>query len=74
MHNEPLASVESEPVVESSKSKLNRIKDTAVTVGFFVIPAAVVAGSMYASVKMTKTQLETARLNLEAAKLNRLKP
>jgi hypothetical protein len=67
MHNES-ANSETEPV---KPSKLSRIKSAAVTTGIIVIPVAVVVGSMYASVKMTKTQLETAKLNLEAAKLNK---
>ena len=69
MHNESAAIRELEPV---KPSKLTRIRDAAIVTGIFVIPAAVIAGSMYASIKMTKTQLETARLNLEAVKLNKL--
>jgi methionine synthase I (cobalamin-dependent) len=59
-------------VVELSKpSKLKRIKSNAITVGTIVVPIAVFGGLMYISVKMTTTQLETAKLNLETAKLNK---
>ena len=71
MHNEPLTPVEPEPV---KPSKLDRVKDAAITVAWISIPVAVTGGLTYLSIKMTRTQLETARLNLEAAKLNRLKP
>jgi len=67
-HNESLTDREIEPV---KPSKLTRVKDAAIITGIFVIPAAVIAASMYASIKMTSTQLETAKLNLETAKLNR---
>lgn len=63
---------ETPKVVEPVKpSKLSRIKDAAITAGIFVIPAAVIGGSMYASIKMTSMQLDTAKLNLEAAKLSK---
>lgn len=61
---------ETPEVVELHKpSKLSRIKSNAVAVGIYTIPIALVGGLMYASVKMTAMQLETAKLTLEAAKL-----
>lgn len=58
------------PVSEPSKpSKLARIKSNLATAGIVVIPIAVFGGLMYASVKMTGMQLETAKLNLETAKI-----
>ena len=71
MHNEPLTSVEPEPV---KPSKLQRIKSNALMAGVFVIPIALTGASMYYSGRLVKMQLETSRLNLEAAKLNHLKP
>lgn len=58
-------------VEQPKPSKLDRIKSAAIMTGVLVIPTAMVAGSMFASLKMCKMQLETARLNLEAAKLNK---
>jgi hypothetical protein len=59
-------------VVESPKpSKLERVKSVAVTVAWIAIPTALTGGMMYASLKMSKMQLDTAKLNLEAAKLNK---
>ena len=72
MHNEPLASVESEPVVKSSK--LDRMKSTVTVVTWIAIPVAMTGALTYLSWKMTSTQLQTAKLNLETAKLNSLKP
>lgn len=66
MHNESLADRESEPI---KPSKLQRIKSAALVAGFYGTCAAVTGGSIYAGLKMTKMQLETARLNLEAAKI-----
>jgi len=71
MHPETDVRIDSEPVVKPSK--LDRIKANAIAAAWIAIPVAVTGGLMYASVKMTTTQLETARLNLETAKLNRLK-
>lgn len=65
-HNESKAN-RAEPV---KPSKLSRIKSNAVAVTWIAIPVVVTGGLMYLSVKMTKTQLETAQLNLETAKLN----
>lgn len=60
-------------VVEPSKpSKLKRIKANAVTAGIFVIPVVLTGASMYYSGKLVRMQLDTAKLNLEAAKLNKL--
>jgi hypothetical protein len=72
MHPETDVRIESEPVVKPSK--LERIKRNAAAAAWITLPVAVTGGLMFLSVKMTKTQLETAKLNLETAKLNRLKP
>ena len=64
----PDATVVIEPV---KPSKLDRIKSAAVTTAWIVIPCAVTGGLMYASAKTTRMQLETAKLNFEAAKLNK---
>ncbi len=66
-HNESLADRETET---PKPTKLSRIKDVAITAGIIVIPVALTVGSVYAGLKVSKDQLETARLNLEAAKLN----
>jgi len=68
MHNESLADRELEPV---KPSKLTRVKDAAVVAGVFVIPAAITVGSLYVGLKMQKMQLDAAKLNLEAARLNK---
>ena len=52
-------------------SKLDRIKSAAAVTAFFVLPSVALIGSVYASYRMTGMQLETAKLNLEAAKLNK---
>lgn len=54
-------------------SKLQRMKDAAITTGIFVIPVALSAASVYYTVKMGKIQLDTAKLNLEAAAKNAAK-
>lgn len=60
-------------VVEPSKpSKLKRIKAHAVTAGIFAIPVVLTGASMYYSGRLVRMQLDTAKLNLEAAKLNKL--
>ncbi|MFL5660102.1 MAG: hypothetical protein ACJ8BW_01990 [Ktedonobacteraceae bacterium] len=62
------------PVDEPVKpSKLKRIKDVAITTGIIVIPVALSAASVYYTVKMGKIQLDTAKLNLEAAAKNAAK-
>lgn len=64
--------IETPKVVELSKpSKLDRIKSAAITTGIFVIPTVVSGGLLYVSVKMTKMQLDTAKLNLETARLTK---
>lgn len=65
MHNESLAD-RPEPI---KPSKLQRVKSAAITAGFFGTCAVITGGSIYAGLKMTKMQLETAKLNLEAAKI-----
>jgi hypothetical protein len=65
---------ETPQVLEPSKpSMLKKIKSTAVSVGIgtvvYGLPAAMFAGSIYASYKITRMQLDTAKLKLEAAKL-----
>ena len=76
MHNESLS--ERQPEINLDKpepvkpSKLSRIKSTAITAGVYSIPVALVGGMMFASYKMTLIQFETAKMNLEAAKLNNL--
>jgi hypothetical protein len=72
MHPETEFNVESEPIVKPSK--LKRIKANVVVATWIALPVAVTGGLMFASVKMTKMQLDTARMNLEAAKLKHLKP
>jgi hypothetical protein len=69
MHNESLRDRESEPVIKPSK--LDRIKTVAGITAIFVVPTAVTLFGVYASVKMSKMQLDAAKLNLEAAKLNK---
>lgn len=60
------------PVPEPSKpSKLQRIKSAAPAVVFYGTMIGLFGGSMYAGVKVTSMQLETAKLTLEAAKLNK---
>jgi hypothetical protein len=67
-----MSETETPQVVEPAKSsRMQRIKDAAITAAWITIPVAVTGGLMYASLKMTKMQLETSRLNLEAAKLNK---
>lgn len=69
MHNESQADRE---IVEPVKqSKMQRIKANAAVAAWIGIPVALTGVAMYASVKLTMTQLETARLNLEAARLNK---
>jgi hypothetical protein len=58
--------VELEP---SKKSKTERVKNAAIMTGVFVLPVALTVGSLAAGYKMTKLQLETAKVNLEAARL-----
>ena len=68
MHNESQA----EHVVEPVKvTKMQRIKSNVIAATWIAIPVAVTGGLMYASVKLTKMQLDTAKLNLEAAKLTK---
>lgn len=60
------------PVVEPSKpSKLNRIKSVTITAAWIIVPVAVTGASMYFGIKTTKMQLDTAKLNLEIAKLTK---
>jgi hypothetical protein len=67
-----MSEIETPKVVEPSKpSKLNRIKANALMAGIYVIPMAIVGVSLYAGVKTTKMQLDTAKINLEIAKLNK---
>jgi hypothetical protein len=66
-NNEPEIIPEPEPV---KRSKLRRIKSAAATVGIFTIPSALVGGMMYFTYKISKMDLETAKINLEAAKLH----
>lgn len=64
--------IETPKVVELSKpSKLDRIKSAVITTGIFVIPTVVSGGLLYVSVKMTKMQFDTAKLNLETARLTK---
>jgi hypothetical protein len=76
MPNESLSEREPEKNLDTPEpvkpSKLKRIKSTAITVGIYTIPVAVLGGTMFASWKMTTIQFETAKMNLEAAKLNSL--
>jgi len=76
MHNESLSEREPETNLDKPEpvkpSKLKRIKSAAVTAGIYTIPVAMVGGMMFASYKMTTIQFETAKMNLEAAKLNNL--
>jgi len=53
-------------------TKLQRIKAAAITTGIITIPTVIVAASLYAGMKVSINQLETAKINLEAAKLNKL--
>lgn len=63
---------ETPKVVEPSKpSKLKRIKNNAVTAAWVIIPVGLTGASMFYSGKLVKMQLETAKLTLEAAKLNK---
>lgn len=68
LHNESLADRESESI---KPTKMSRIKDAAITAGIFIVPIALTVGSVYAGVKVSKMQFETAKLNLESAKLNK---
>jgi hypothetical protein len=62
-----------EVVVEPTKpTRMQRIKANAATAGIIMIPIALTGASLYAGVKVTKMQLDTAKLNLETAKLNKL--
>ena len=76
MHNESRADREPEASANESEpikpSKLKRIKSNLTVAGMYIIPAAVIGGSMYLGVKTTKMQLETAKLNFETAKLQKL--
>jgi hypothetical protein len=75
MHNESKAVREPENIVELEPvkpSKLKRIKSTATTVGIYTIPVGLVGGMMFLTYKMSVIDLETAKINLEAAKLNNL--
>ena len=67
-----MAETETIKVVEAAKpSKLDRVKDAAITAAWITIPVAVTGGLTFASYRMFKMQLDTAKLNLEAAKLNK---
>ena len=60
------------PVVELPKpSKLKRIKSASFKAAVIIIPTAVTVGGMIASYKMSKMQYDTAKLNLENAKLTK---
>ena len=60
-------------VFEPSKpSKLERVKSVAITAAFIGVPVGVTVGLSVLSYRMVGMQLETAKLNLEAAKLNKL--
>lgn len=75
MHNESKSDRDPQNVVELEPvkpSKLRRIKDTAVTATWIAIPVALSGGLMYASFRMSKMQFETAKMNLEAARLTQL--
>lgn len=62
-----------EVVIKPSKpSKLDRVKSGAAVTAMIVLPSAIVAASSIASFKMVKMQLETAKINLETAQLNKL--
>lgn len=69
LHNESLADREPESI--DQPSKLSKVKDAAIMTGIFVIPVAITGASLYFGVKMQKMQLDAARLNLEAARLNK---
>ena len=71
MHNEPLASSESEPPTPPGEQDQGR---NLVMVGVITIPVALTGASLYVTSRMLRMQLDTAKLNLEAAKLNHLKP
>lgn len=68
VHNESQADREVEPV---KPSKLTRIKDAAVVTAWIAIPVGATLGFTYLGWKVNKMQLDTARLNLEAAKLTK---
>jgi hypothetical protein len=77
MHNESrrnlnLESVEQDAPEPIKSSKLEKIKSAAIVVGFYGSCAAITGGSMYFGWKLTKMQLDTAKLTLEAAKLKNL--
>lgn len=66
----PEITPEPEPI---KRSKLKRIKSTAIDVGvFYLFPVTMVGGLMFFGYKISKMDLEAARLNLEAAKLQDL--
>lgn len=68
MHNQSQAERETaEPI---KPSKMQRIGSVAATTGIIVIPLVLTGASMYLASKMTKMQFDTAKLNLETAKLN----
>lgn len=69
MHNESNAD---RTVEQPKSSRLTRIKDATITAGIIVIPVGLTVVSFVYGVKMTKMQHDTAKLNLETAKLNKL--
>ena len=63
---------ETPKVLEPSKpSKLKKIASGAATAAWIAVPTAALGGSIYFSYKMGLMQLETAKLNLETAKLKK---
>lgn len=72
MHNESKAVREPENIVELEPikpSKFSRIKSAAITVGIIAIPTSVIVGGTYANYRIVAMALETAKINLEIAKL-----
>ena len=68
MSTEPTA----EPIVETDEkpSRLKKIGANLAVAGIYVIPVAIMGGSMYYGWKVTSMSLETAKLNLAIATAN----
>lgn len=68
---ESRSSVEDESVAQESikPSRLRRIKNATVTAGIYGIPTGLVVGFLVVGYKMSKMDLEAAKLNLETARL-----
>lgn len=65
-----MSETETPEVLEPQKpSRLSRIKSTAIMTGIYTFPIALAGGAMYVTTRNAKLAFETAKLNLETAKL-----